>query len=235
MIVSLVLITLIYQTQAVDQLYTLFADGSYQYYTLDICYQMFFPYERVDPETGTTQFIQSYYIHKNETAEDSDQPYFEIYFSDASCNSEAFTTDIVVGINCKECIYNITQGEIISDTFASMIFYPLEMESCGGKTKYVHNNYPDNIEGTCVNGNLGGNDLSYITKLVEQDRKLFMERKRFLGHDCSGDPLETIKEECGKCSHIQCEIDVFAQISCEYSASVSLSILFMLLICFILF
>ena len=231
--ISILLFFIIQLTQAAHELNTIYADGSIQYYSLNHCYNKFFPYEYnvTDPTTGvnTTKLIKSYVLRKT----NNPNIYDEIYYDTDDCSGSNPVRIIheKAGTDCsnKSCYYTITTGNIESDTFASMLFSPEALKKCDDGNKYVSNIYPKNINGKCVDGDLYGTKLSFKTLLKKKDNLKFIERSRYAGHGCSGKLFETVEIECGKCSFMQCEIKTYVQVSCKDAAGY-LSVLFVLVL-----
>ena len=231
MISIILFITLIQSTKAVDELYTIYADGSVQYYTLKYCYHKFFPnkYNVTDPKTGMniTKTISSYLIVETKNP----NIYEEWQFATSDCGGPVmYIENETAGINCKNCYYNITVNEIVSDTFSSLMFTPSYVKKCDDGKRFVVNNYPKSINGKCVDGILNGNQMSFITQIKKNNNNQYIERSRFLNYGCKGTPLETITLNCDACNHVKCEIDAYVQTSCQFVSSGNLLSIVLLMI-----
>ena len=229
------LLTLFILNVKSEQLYTIYADGSYQYYDLEHCYRCFFPYPYTNEE-GKSGTIKSYILYHHIDQSKNDNYYYEILYFNEDCSNEAMIKRITVGTNCKDCDYNMTSEDTVGDTFASLVFSPIEEGSCASTERYVRNYYPNNIFDKCVNGIVGGYEMSFLQKVEKRNGIDVIERKRLMGKTCDGSLMETVTAECGKCVEIRCEINAFAQVGCkEISASSYLNIGLLLLICLLLF
>ena len=201
-------------TQASDELYTVYADGSIQYYSVNKCYKKFFNETYV--KNNKTYTLQSYLLKKNLFP---GIEYTEIVFSDLDCSSEVDYLNRTVGHNCKDCVYNITEN-IVSDTFCSFIFSPKEDGNCDKANRHVHNFYPSSIKGKCMNGFLLDAPLSFITTVEsEKNGNRYVYRKLFEGHDCKKLKNEPIKAYCDKCTFVVAEIETYVYTACKDAAS----------------
>lgn len=210
----ILLFTFLSFTFATDELYTIYADGSYQYYTINTCYRKFFD----TPDKASGKVIQTYIIR--ELKNEKNQTYYaEYYFADTECGDFVSSLNTTAGINCATCSYNITQIRK-SNTFATLTFTPKEVKKCGDSKKpgerYVSNVYMTENMGKCVDGVLMGVlPMSVISNLKKENGRTYMIRTRYNGFGCKGNPMETVKAECGKCTEIACEINAFASSVCD--------------------
>ena len=208
-------------------LYTIYADGSYQYYELNHCYRCFFPFTL--NENNKTGIVQTYTIYHYQNQTTKENYFYEIQYYGIDCSNEARLIRIQVGKNCSTCDYNLTTDETIGNTFASMIFTPTEQGTCDKSNRYVRNYYPNVIHDKCVNGivktNVNGNivgvKMAFWQKIYKEKNKDIFERKRYLGDSCQGDPQETLIAECNTCVKVNCEITAYAQIGCKSISSAS--------------
>ena len=137
MIQFIIFLILIQVSKAEGELYTIYADGSIQYYSLMKCYHMFFPHDYYNNKTGKNESIITYMLGKDE----KDKHLFhEYHFFNHDCSGEAaYLEHKTSGYKCSTCEFNVTQGDIESDTFASLLFTPKAQGDCDKGNQYVSN------------------------------------------------------------------------------------------------
>ena len=234
--IAILLFLLINLSQATDELYTIYADGSIQYYSFNTCYRKFFP--SADTTNNITTVTHTYIIVQ-QTDKSNNTKYYEYYYQDTQCGNYNHSTEVKVGVNCGNCQYNKTQLRD-TKTFAMLTFSPQEMGRCGNNKnpgeRYVSNVFLNQNMGKCINGILMGFPMSFHTELKVDNGKTVVHRSRYNGFGCKDKKFETVVAECGKCTLVKCEITAWTTSVCDdtqangTSSIIILSLLLLLLL-----